>query len=81
MANRKQTEKRLTNTLTKMVENSRESLTYELSLLLTENQEVVETTLELINEDCDKKLLMIPSVIKGMLDQADENAQKIALGS
>jgi len=85
MTERTKTENELTVTLTKMVENSRAILKSELKITLLEDrnitQEVIGTTLALIDEDCDNKLDLIPGVIKGMLDLADTNAQKMALES
>jgi hypothetical protein len=69
----------LTSVLTAMVENSRERLTLEIGLVLENEDELIALeTLKLINEECDKKLTMIPATIRGLLDEADNNATIIS---
>ncbi len=72
-------EKELTVTLTKMVKNSEQVLMNEIELTMQDEDELITLkTIELVKEDCDKKLLLIPDVIKGMLDEADNNAERIS---
>lgn len=95
MTERKKLEGELKVTLTKMVENSRKTLKCELKLAILDgkvedggkveiidakNEELITQINNDIDEDCDSKLLMIPDVIKAMLDKADSNADKISNG-
>ncbi len=81
MTERKKLEKELSITLTKIIENSRATLKEQILTELKDETDLVKITTEaFIDKDCDTKLLKIPSVIKGMLDEADANAEKNSNG-
>lgn len=75
--------KELTTTLTKLVENSRDTLKAEIAIALRDDpemtEEVVAKTIEIIDDDCDHKLTLIPGVVKGLIKDADDKANKAAL--
>ena len=70
---RKSKEEELTKTLTNMLEDSRTTLKSEIGYEL--NSDTYANICDIIDEDIDNKLLLIPSTIKLMLDDAEEKAE------
>ena len=69
---RAKAEEDLTVKLTDMLHSAANTLTSEFSVIL--EGEVLDDACQIVEDDLQTKLLKVPEVVKGMLDEADRQA-------